>query len=132
MARSGLQGFPKRLAGGSLESNFMTVCVMQRFETASAGHAIKAKQHSRRKPFLTLTGTSPLGLVLVSSSGDKAMHRHQVVKYTTQGHFLGIVSGLGRNVGTWDSDHSKRTAQRHASALRNQDTTHIYKVESVS
>jgi hypothetical protein len=60
------------------------------------------------------------------------MPRHQVVKYTAHGQFVAIVSGLGRHAGTWDSDHSKRAAQRHASSLRKQDATHIFKVESMN
>ena len=29
-----------------------------------------------------------------------------------------LLAGLGRNRGTWDASHTKRTAQRHAAILR--------------
>lgn len=39
-----------------------------------------------------------------------------VVKYQN-GKFVGIVSGLGINKNTWDSDHTKRTAKKWAEKL---------------
>jgi len=43
--------------------------------------------------------------------------RYHVVQYR-HGTFDAIVSGMGRHRGTWDSDHSRRAAQRHARQLR--------------
>lgn len=40
-----------------------------------------------------------------------------VVQYR-HGVFDGVMSGMGKNRGTLDSDHSRRSAQRHAKALR--------------
>lgn len=43
--------------------------------------------------------------------------RYNVVQYK-DGKFHSIMSGMGRNRGTWDADHSRRAAQRHAADLR--------------
>lgn len=56
---------------------------------------------------------------------------YYVVKYTVSNRFVCIVSGLGRNAGTWDSAHGQRTAQRHAAALRKRDASHLYRVEAL-
>lgn len=54
---------------------------------------------------------------------------YHVAKYAN-GKFCGIVSGMGRNAGTWDSEaKSKRTAQRWAAILRREDTQSVYTVE---
>jgi hypothetical protein len=52
-----------------------------------------------------------------------------VVRYTLDGKFDGVISGMGRNKGTWDSTHGRRTAQRHAACCRKEDPNHLYKVE---
>lgn len=54
---------------------------------------------------------------------------YYVAKYTKSGVFVCIMAGLGRNAGTWDAGHSKRTAQRHARALRLEWPHHDFKVE---
>ena len=54
---------------------------------------------------------------------------YSVVKYTKSGKFVATISGMGRNKGTLDHSHSKRTAQRHAAALRRKDKSHDFKVE---
>jgi len=43
--------------------------------------------------------------------------RYCVVQYRN-GAFDCILSGMGKNRGTLDSDHSRRSAQRHARMLR--------------
>jgi len=43
--------------------------------------------------------------------------RYHVVQYR-HGRFDAIMSGMGKNRGTLDSDHSRRSAQRHARMLR--------------
>ena len=49
------------------------------------------------------------------------------------GEFVGIVFGMGRNAGTWDSiAKSKRTAQRWAKQCREGDPKSVYRVETVS
>jgi hypothetical protein len=57
--------------------------------------------------------------------------RYVVVKYTKlMGVFIGVVSGMGRNKGTWDAEaKSRRTAQRWAAELRREDPEHDYRVE---
>ena len=56
----------------------------------------------------------------------------QVCQYIN-GEFIGIVSGMGRNAGTWDSAaNSKRTAQRWAKQCRRDDPESTYYVETVS
>lgn len=55
-----------------------------------------------------------------------------VVKRTAAGDFLGIISGMGRNRGTWDSAHGRSTAYRHAAALRAKDTSSRFAVEPVT
>ena len=56
----------------------------------------------------------------------------QVCQYIN-GEFVGIVSGMGRNAGTWDSTaNSKRTAQRWAKQCREGDPKSAYYVEIVS
>lgn len=42
---------------------------------------------------------------------------YQVAQYRN-GIFDCILSGMGKNRGTWDSTHSRRAAQRHAADLR--------------
>ena len=50
-----------------------------------------------------------------------------------KGEFIGIVSGMGRNTGTWVSTaKSKRTAQRWANQCRRDDPKGVYRVETVS
>ena len=62
------------------------------------------------------------------------MKNYQVVQYKNA-EFYGIVSGLGRNLNTWDSTHTKRTAQRYAKVLREaykNDVGVTFKVETVN
>ena len=55
-----------------------------------------------------------------------------VVKYSQGNEFISIVAGMGRNKNTWDTNHGRRTAQRHAKALRAEDPQHIYRVETAN
>ena len=56
----------------------------------------------------------------------------QVYQYV-KGEFIGVVSGVGRNAGTWDSAaKSKRTAQRWAKQCRRDDPKSVYCVETVN
>ena len=56
----------------------------------------------------------------------------QVCQYIN-GEFIGIVSGMGRNAGSWDSAaKSKRTAQRWAKQCRMNDPKSAYYVETVN
>lgn len=54
---------------------------------------------------------------------------YYVVRYLN--NETAVMAGLGRNRGTWDTAHTRRTAQRHARALRLQDPGSIYKVETL-
>lgn len=54
----------------------------------------------------------------------------EIIKRTHAGQFVGIVAGMGRNAGRWDTRlATKRTAQRHAAVLRTTDPDHLYTVE---
>lgn len=61
------------------------------------------------------------------------MEFFHVVQYTTAGKFVTVISGMGKNKGTWDSSHSRSAAYRHASQLRTCDEPwlkgFVYKVE---
>lgn len=56
-------------------------------------------------------------------------NRFEVVRYTPSGEMAGVMSGMGRNAGTWDSEHSRSAAYRHARDCRRDDPSFIYKVE---
>lgn len=62
-------------------------------------------------------------------------NRFFVVQYR-HGRFDAIVSGIGKNRGTWEAGHSRRTAQRHAAAFRREPWRAAaglsYKVEGAS
>ena len=45
------------------------------------------------------------------------MNRYIVVQYR-HGAFDAVMSGMGKNRGTWDADHSRSAAYRHAAELR--------------
>ena len=55
--------------------------------------------------------------------------RYNIVEYKN-GQFAGVLAGLGRHKGTWDSDHSRSTAFRHVKALRIQYPGATFCVES--
>ena len=57
------------------------------------------------------------------------MPRYNVIQRTPSGEFVAIVSGMGRHRGTWDSDHSRSAAYRHARQCRQDDPTNRYTVE---
>lgn len=42
-----------------------------------------------------------------------------------------VMAGLGRNRRTWDTNHSRRTAQRHARQLRTEQPEFTFKVETL-
>lgn len=54
---------------------------------------------------------------------------YHVCKYAHTGEFLGVVSGMGRNRGTWDATHGRRTVQRHAALLRQEEPSFRFHVE---
>ena len=60
------------------------------------------------------------------------MTRYNVIQRTKTGEFVAIVSGMGRNRGTWDSDHSRSAAYRHARQCRQDDPANHYTVEPES
>jgi len=55
--------------------------------------------------------------------------RFCVIQRSSSGDFISVMAGMGRHRGTWDSDHSRRQAQRHAAALRREQPTQRYTVE---
>lgn len=59
----------------------------------------------------------------------KNQTRFCVVEYVS-GKFHAVISGCGRNVGTWDSSaNSRRTAQRWAAEMRAKNPSLVYRVE---
>lgn len=67
--------------------------------------------------------------VIKNNLHDSAFY---VEKHSKDGQFLGVVSGMGRNAGTLDSDaKSIRTAQRWAKLLREEDKENRYTVVEV-
>ena len=58
------------------------------------------------------------------------MTRYNVIKRTPSGEIVGIMSGMGRRRSTWDSDHSRSAAHRHARQCRRDDPAHLYSVEA--
>lgn len=56
----------------------------------------------------------------------------EVHKYSKDGAFLGVVCGMGRNRGTWDSTAwSIHTARRWLQQCRKDDPASVYKIEQV-
>ncbi len=56
------------------------------------------------------------------------MKEYTIAGYDENNNFTGCIAGLGHNKGKWDSLHSRRTAQRHAKRLREQNPNNKYKV----
>ncbi len=54
----------------------------------------------------------------------------QVCEYDKTGRFIGVVSGMGKNAGKWDSSHSRRAAQRYAAMLRFEKPDSRFSVET--
>lgn len=58
--------------------------------------------------------------------------RYCVVQYTKEGKFVGVVSGMGKNKGTLDSDHSKTQANYWAKRCRRDEPEFDFKVETTT
>lgn len=72
-------------------------------------------------------------VTLIVRKNNIEAQTYQVTKHSRKGEFIGIISGEGRNKGTWDTEaKSKRTAQRWAAECRKQDKENIYSVVEVS
>jgi hypothetical protein len=58
--------------------------------------------------------------------GNEVM-KYQIICTLPNGE-RSVVAGCGRNKGTWDTTHTRRTAQRHARGLRElaQDSAHRF------
>jgi hypothetical protein len=56
------------------------------------------------------------------------MKRYQVIRYE-EGRIVGVMAGLGRNRGTWDSSHSKSAAYRHARQLNQARDGYTYRTQ---
>ena len=56
---------------------------------------------------------------------------YYIVKYVND-QFAGVISGLGRNKGKWEAMHTKRTANKYARQLNQENTIAgiSYKVET--
>ena len=57
--------------------------------------------------------------------------RYEVIVYNPDGTRKGAMSGMGRHNNTWNSDHSRSAAYRHARQRRLDDPRYTYKVEPV-
>lgn len=55
---------------------------------------------------------------------------YQVVRYTKVGKFDAVISGMGRNRGKIEYNHSLRTAKKYAALLRKEDPSFDYRVET--
>lgn len=58
--------------------------------------------------------------------------RYCIVRYTAVGRFVAVMAGCGNNRQTWDTDHSRSTAYRHARSLRSERPEFLYRVEPVN
>ena len=56
------------------------------------------------------------------------MQRYYVAEYTKDGKLKHVISGLGRNRGRWDADHSRSAAYRHARILRLEFPDRVFRV----
>lgn len=53
-----------------------------------------------------------------------------VTEYTRDGSFVGVCSGMGKNAGTWDSDHTKEEAERFTEEWNAKcPEGHVYRAE---
>ncbi len=76
-----------------------------------------------------ITHTSHATSKAGSPSSKAGRDRYCVVNYSGA-QFVGVMAGMGRNRGTWDSDHGQRSAQRHARKLRIERPGQTFKVET--
>ena len=53
-----------------------------------------------------------------------------IAKYTHSGKFVAVMSGMGKNKGTWDYLHGKTQAYAHKKACQTADPHHRYVVVS--
>lgn len=62
----------------------------------------------------------------------KTANRYEVICCYRDGSGIEtVVSGMGKNRGTWDSDHGRSAAYRLAAQCRRGDPFNAYKVEPV-
>jgi len=54
--------------------------------------------------------------------------RYNVIQQTPAGEFIAVMAGMGRNAGTWDTQHGRSQAYAHARKLRQTDPQHRYVV----
>jgi len=57
-----------------------------------------------------------------------AAGRYVVIETDADTGRVAIVSGMGRNRGTWDADHGRRRAQHYARQLRAEKPRNTYAV----
>lgn len=72
--------------------------------------------------------TIPTPTATAGSPARPADRGYSVVAYE-QGRFIGVMSGMGRNRGTWDSTHGRSSAYRHAGRLRIERPAQTFRVE---
>lgn len=64
-------------------------------------------------------------------AGSNVM-RYYVAEFTKDGKLIAVISGLGKNRGRWDADHSRSAAYRHARILRQENPGRVFRVISMS
>ena len=78
---------------------------------------------------VVINGVIKMLIVRKNQLLDQEWQVHQYIN----GEFVGVVSGMGRNAGLWNSAaKSKRTAQRWAKQCREGDPKSAYRVETVN
>ena len=56
------------------------------------------------------------------------MSRYYVAEFSKDGQFIAVISGLWKNRGRLDADHSRSAAYRHARALRQEHPDRVFRV----
>lgn len=57
------------------------------------------------------------------------MENYCIVEYTNKGEFKGVIAGMGKNKGTWDTCHSRSAAYRIRKQLMQEYKEAVFKVE---
>lgn len=58
------------------------------------------------------------------------MNEYQIVEYTKEGEFSGVIAGQGKNKSTWDSTHRRSAAYRIRKELQVRYPESVFKVET--
>jgi hypothetical protein len=53
---------------------------------------------------------------------------YEVVELSRSGKTISVISGMGKNKGTWNTCHSRSAAYKNAKALRQEHPERVFKV----